>query len=77
LKIHNDLDKIDILNRVAEMERARYSSSGDYSVTSLIDPPRVVQLKKRHKDIVPPIKSVISAMRTLRHGLSSISMIRW
>jgi hypothetical protein len=28
----------------------------------LIDPPRVVQLKKRHKDIVPPIKSVISAM---------------
>jgi hypothetical protein len=62
MKIHNDLDKIDILNRVAEMERARYSSSGDYSVTSLIDPPRVVQLKKRHKDIVPPIKSVISAM---------------
>jgi hypothetical protein len=29
MKIHNDLDKIDILNRVAEMERARYSSSGD------------------------------------------------
>ena len=62
MKIYNDLDKIDILNRVAEMERDRYTSSGDYSVTSLIDPPRVVQLKKRHKDIVPPIKSVISAM---------------
>ena len=44
----NPLDSIQILARVAEMERDRYSKSGDYSVTDIITPPRIVHLKKRY-----------------------------
>lgn len=42
------LEDILVLQRVAEMEAERYSKSGDYSVTDLINPPRVVHLKKRY-----------------------------
>jgi hypothetical protein len=42
------LEEIGVLKRVAEMEAERYSKSGDYSVTDLITPPRIVHLKKRH-----------------------------
>ena len=49
-KIQNvrPLDEIHILKRVAEMENERYKKSGDYSVTDIISPPRVVHLKKRY-----------------------------
>jgi hypothetical protein len=49
-KILNErpLDEIYILKRVAEMENERYKKSGDYSVTDIISPPRVVHLKKRY-----------------------------
>ena len=57
------MEHITILQRVAEMERERYQSSGDYSVTDIIDPPRLVRLSKRYKaEIIPPLKSVISSM---------------
>jgi hypothetical protein len=45
------LDEIYILKRVGEMEQERYSKSGDYSVTDIISPPRVVHLKKRYGHI--------------------------
>ena len=45
------------------MERKRYSSSGDYSVTALISPPRIVALRKRYKDAIEqPLSSVVAAM---------------
>jgi hypothetical protein len=49
-KIQNEtpLDEIHILKRVGEMENERYKKSGDYSVTDIISPPRVVHLKKRY-----------------------------
>ena len=57
------MEHIKILARVAEIERERYSSSGDYSVTDLINPPRVVRLKKRHMDEAEqPLSSVIPSM---------------
>lgn len=40
-----------------------YVSFGDYSVTDLINPPRVVILNKRHKhEVIPPASSVIAAV---------------
>jgi hypothetical protein len=48
------LEEIYILKRVAEMERERYSKSGDYSVTDIISPPRVVHLKKRYGHLAQP-----------------------
>ena len=57
------MENIEILQRVAEMERRRYSSVGDYSVTDLISPPRIVALRKRHQeDIEQPLASVVAAM---------------
>jgi hypothetical protein len=44
------------------MEKERYSKSGDYSVTDLINPPRVVHLKKRygHK-VSPPLDGMVAS----------------
>ena len=57
------LEDILILQRVAEMERERYSKKGNYSVTDLINPVRVVHLKKRYGHLVqPPAESYISSM---------------
>jgi hypothetical protein len=57
------LEKILVLDRVAEMERERYSKSGDYSVTDLITPPRIVHLKKRYGDVAQqPLEGAIAAM---------------
>ena len=57
------LDDIIILNRVAEMERERYKKSGDYSVTDLINPPRICHLKKRYGHLVkPPLEGTIASM---------------
>ena len=40
-----------------------YVSFGDYSVTDLINPPRVVLLNKRHKhEVIPPASSTIAAV---------------
>jgi len=58
-----DLEQILILQRTAEMENERYSRSGDYSVTDLINPPRICHLKNRHKnEIMPSLEGTISAM---------------
>jgi hypothetical protein len=52
-----------IISRVAEMERERYQSSGDYSVTDIITPVRIVRLKKRYADQVPlDPESMIASM---------------
>jgi hypothetical protein len=57
------MEHIKILTRVAEMERERYSSSGDYSVTDIISPPRLVRLRKRYgSEVEQPLSSVIAAM---------------
>ena len=59
----NELDSIQILARVAEMERDRYSKSGDYSVTDIITPPRIVHLKKRYGDkATQPLDGAIASM---------------
>lgn len=56
------LENIIVWQRVAEMEKERYSKSGDYSVTDLINPPRVVHLKKRygHK-VSPPLDGMVAS----------------
>jgi hypothetical protein len=57
------MKNIKLLTRVAEMERERYKSSGNYSVTDIINPPRIVRLKKRYKDTVEPkLESLIASM---------------
>lgn len=63
------LDEILVWQRVAEMEMERYSKSGDYSVTDLINPPRVVHLKKRygHKVKAPLDGMVASSLGTAIH----------
>jgi hypothetical protein len=44
-----DMDKIRPLYDAIQVHRGQYSSGGaDYSVTTLLDPPRVVFLNKRH-----------------------------
>jgi hypothetical protein len=63
IKGERSLESIDILMRVAEMERERYSKSGDYSVTDIISPPRVVHLKKRYGHLaVPDLGASIPSM---------------
>ena len=52
MKVNTDINSMKIICRLAEMERERYQSSGDYSVTSLITPPRIVRLQKRYADQV-------------------------
>lgn len=64
-KIQNErpLDEIHILQRVAEMERERYKKSGNYSVTDIISPPRIVHLKKRYGHLAqPPLEGAIASM---------------
>jgi hypothetical protein len=57
------LDEILILKRVAEMEMERYSKSGDYSVTDIISPPRIVHLKKRYgAKVKPNLESMINSI---------------
>jgi hypothetical protein len=57
------MEKIKILQRVAELERDRYKKTGDYSVTDIISPPRIVHLRKRYGDDVDqPLSSVVPAM---------------
>ena len=73
------MDHILILNRVAEMERERYSSSGDYSVTEIIDPPRLVRLKKRYgSETIQPLSAVIpSMMGTAMHEYFEKYLKKW
>ena len=54
IQSERSLEDIYVLKRVAEMERERYSKSGDYSVTDIISPPRVVHLKKRYGHLATP-----------------------
>lgn len=57
------MENIKALIRAVEAERNRYQSSGDYSVTDLINPPRVVALRKRHGDQVDqPLSAIIPAL---------------
>jgi len=57
------LEDIEILQLVASAEQHRYSKSGDYSVTELINPVRVGQLKKRYGAVaVPKLQSRIASM---------------
>lgn len=57
------MEHILVLSRIAEMERERYSSSGDYSVTEIIDPPRLVRLRKRYgSEVIQPLSAVIPSM---------------
>ena len=73
------MDHIKILQRVAEMERERYSSSGDYSVTEIIDPPRLVRLKKRYgSETIQPLSAVIpSMMGTAMHEYFEKYLKKW
>ena len=69
MKVNTDINSMNIVSRLAEMERERYQSSGDYSVTSLITPPRIVRLQKRYADVVPldPSSMVAGMMGTAVH----------
>ena len=73
------MEHILVLSRVAEMERERYSSSGDYSVTEIIDPPRLVRLKKRYgSEVIQPLSSVIpSMMGTAMHEYFEKYLKKW
>jgi hypothetical protein len=62
IRSERSLENIYILKRVAEMEAERYSKSGDYSVTDLITPPRIVHLKKRHGASTKQLDSMIASM---------------
>jgi len=74
-----DMENVVVLSRVAEMERERYSSSGDYSVTEIIDPPRLVRLKKRHgHEVEQPLSSVIASMMgTAMHEYFEKYLKKW
>lgn len=51
-----------MLTDAVEMWQRRSRSFGDYSVTTLLKPPRVVQLEKRHgHEVERPLESLISA----------------
>ena len=73
------MDNILVLQRVADMERERYSSSGDYSVTEIIDPPRLVRLKKRYgSEVIQPLSSVIASMMgTAMHEYFEKYLKKW
>jgi hypothetical protein len=62
---------IKILQDVMCIENDRYKGGGDYSVTEIIDPPRLVRLKKKYKEqIVTTIDSATdSLMGTAMHAL--------
>ena len=48
------MDNIRPLADAIQVHRGQYSSGGaDYSVTTLLDPPRIVHLNKRHLSKVP------------------------
>ena len=73
------MDNILVLQRVADMEREMYSSSGDYSVTEIIDPPRLVRLKKRYgSEVIQPLSSVIASMMgTAMHEYFEKYLKKW
>lgn len=73
------MENIKLLNRIVEIEATRYKSSGDYSVTSLIDPPRLTALKKRHgNEIKPQLSSVIpSIIGTAIHEYFIKLLLKW
>jgi hypothetical protein len=52
-----------IMQDVIDMANTQYTSWGDYSVTDLITPPRVVRLKKRYGHLAKPtIKGSIASL---------------
>jgi len=56
------MENIKILKDILEVERQHYHSMGDYSVTTLLNPPRIVHLEKRYGHlVVPTVKSQIAA----------------
>lgn len=57
------MEHIKILKDVAAMANRQYVSFGDYSVTDLITPPRIVRLRKRYGSVV---------QQTLRSQIASI-----
>jgi hypothetical protein len=57
------MEYIQIIKDAFEVYGRQYRSLGDYSATSLIDPPRKVQLTKRYGHLVKPtIESQIAAL---------------
>ncbi len=57
------MEHIQIIKDAFEIYGREYRSLGDYSATSLIDPPRKVQLTKRYGHLVrPTIESMIAAL---------------
>jgi hypothetical protein len=63
MNVEVTMENIKALTRVAEIEKDRYQRSGDYSVTDLISPPRIVQLRKRYGDQEDqPLSSIIPAL---------------
>lgn len=62
---------IQILKDVMEIENNRYKMSDNYSVTELLDPPRLVRMKKKYSEqIVYRVESQIdSLMGTAMHAL--------
>jgi hypothetical protein len=62
---------IEILKAIMHVENQRYHSSGNFSTTEVIDPPRLVCMKKRyaeqiHRDIETQVDAL---MGTAMHGL--------
>jgi hypothetical protein len=68
-----------IVMRMAEIEKERYQSSGDYSVTTLINPPRIAQLKRRYADEVDPDPDsrIASMMGTALHEYAERHLTAW
>lgn len=71
IKPIGNMKDIQILKDIMEIENKRYHSSGNYSATELIDPPRLVCMRKRyaeqlHRGIE---QSVDALMGTAMHAL--------
>lgn len=79
MKVKTDMLKMPMLMRIAEMERERYQSTGDYSATSLIAPPRITRLKKRYASKVPidPTSMISSMLGTAVHEYVEKNLIQW
>ena len=79
MKVNTDINSMKIINHLAEMEQDRYQSSGDYSVTSLINPPRVVRLQKRYSDQIPldPSSMVAGMTGTAVHEYAEKYLTKW
>jgi len=79
MKINTNINSMKIVCRLAEMEKERYKSSGDYSVTSLITPPRIVRLKKRHSHEVTlnPSSMIAGMTGTAVHEYSEKYLRKW